>query len=144
MPCYHPGWVSLRYNHTLTFMTKENLEKKALAYFMRKDELTKAEAMLWANIKNKKLGYKFRRQVVIDGFIVDFYCPKEHLAIELDGQHHFDYRNNDPFRDKVLRKRGIRVLHIENKFLFTDTMTVLEAIRMECQVPWSMIKKWEE
>ncbi len=51
---------------------------------------TAAEATLWKMIKGKKLkGRKFRRQFSVEKFILDFYCPSEKLAIELDGAGHF-------------------------------------------------------
>ena len=54
-----------------------------------RSNLTPAEAKLWTYLKNKKLGgRRFRRQHSVGGYILDFYCPTEKLAIELDGQGH--------------------------------------------------------
>ena len=53
-------------------------------------KLTAAEATLWNLLKGKQLeGRKFRRQHSVGKYILDFYCPSERLAIELDGEHHF-------------------------------------------------------
>lgn len=53
-------------------------------------QMPKAELMLWDKLKNKKLdGHKFRRQFSIGLYVVDFYCPKSKLVIELDGDNHF-------------------------------------------------------
>ena len=53
-------------------------------------KLTAAEATLWNLLKNKQLdGRKFRRQHSVGKYVLDFYCASEHLAIELDGEHHF-------------------------------------------------------
>lgn len=53
-------------------------------------KLTAAEATLWNLLKGKKLdGRKFRRQHSVNQYVLDFYCPSERLAIELDGEHHF-------------------------------------------------------
>jgi very-short-patch-repair endonuclease len=55
-----------------------------------RNNLTSAEATLWLCLKNKQLeGKRFRRQFSIGNYIVDFYCPEQKLAIELDGQGHF-------------------------------------------------------
>ena len=60
-------------------------ERKAL-----RNNLTEAEYLLCQYLKGKKLsGRKFRRQHSFENYIMDFYCPVEKLAIELDGQHHF-------------------------------------------------------
>ncbi len=60
-------------------------ERKAL-----RNNLTEAEYLLWQYLKGKKLsGRKFRRQHSFENYIMDFYCPAEKPAIELDGQHHF-------------------------------------------------------
>jgi very-short-patch-repair endonuclease len=51
---------------------------------------TSAEAELWKHISSRKLaGRKFRRQHSVGNFILDFYCPSEKLAIELDEENHF-------------------------------------------------------
>ena len=51
--------------------------------------MTLGEIALWREIKGKKLGYKFSRQIPIDQYIVDFYCKDLQLAIEVDGSIHF-------------------------------------------------------
>ena len=72
--------MTLHYNRT-----KENWRRKEL-----RNNMTKAEKILWEYLKNKKLeGYKFRRQYSVDSFIIDFYCPKVKLGIEVDGEVHF-------------------------------------------------------
>ena len=51
---------------------------------------TPAEATLWQHLRNRNLGYKFRRQHPIDRFIIDFYCAEAKLCIEIDGSSHFE------------------------------------------------------
>ena len=74
-------------------MTHRNFHNLNTVKYRRRSlrrKLTLAEAVLWDLLKNKKLdGRKFRRQHSIDKYIVDFYCPSERLAVELDGEHHF-------------------------------------------------------
>jgi very-short-patch-repair endonuclease len=55
-----------------------------------RNNLTPAEATLWLALKNKQLaGRRFKRQVSINHYIVDFYCPSEKLVIELDGENQY-------------------------------------------------------
>ena len=93
-------------------------ELKAFRKKLR-NQLTPAEAKLWTHLKAKKLdGRKFRRQHSIGPFILDFYCPSEHLAVELDGQGHLFTRDYDRQRDLFLEYFDILVLRFENKFVF--------------------------
>ena len=76
---------------------------------LRKD-LTPAEAVLWTSLQKKQPdGRKFRRQHSIGNYIVDFYCPAEKLAIELDGAAHFTPQgeNQDSESDKYIESLGI-------------------------------------
>jgi very-short-patch-repair endonuclease len=94
--------------------------------------LTPAEATFWIAIKNGSLeGRKFRRQHSIGNYVLDFYCPSEKLAIELDGEIHFNdpAREADSKRTLYLRGLGIRVLRFENRLIFEDLEWVLGAIK---------------
>ena len=96
--------------------------------------LTSAEAFLWNYLKSKKLqNRKFRRQHSIQNYIVDFYCPQEKLAIELDGQHHLEPSGleKDEIRDKELNDVGVTVLRFENQFVFNHLNVVLDLIKEE-------------
>jgi very-short-patch-repair endonuclease len=93
---------------------------------------TSEEATLWLLIKNKQLdGRRFRRQYSAGFFILDFYCPSEKLAIELDGHYHYTPEGieKDKKRDKYLEDIGIKVLRIENKLVFENQGQVLDYIR---------------
>jgi very-short-patch-repair endonuclease len=83
---------------------------------------TPAEIALWDLIKNSKLGKKFRRQHSVANYILDFYCPEEKLAIELDGAYHdAEYpRLYDKARTEFLNSLNIRVLRFENKMVFRN------------------------
>lgn len=101
----------------------------------RKDlrkNLTPAEAAFWNVVKNSKFeGRKFRRQHSLGNYILDFYCPSERLAIELDGDVHFHdkVRENDYKRRLFLEQHGIKVLRFENRRVFEDLEWVLDVIR---------------
>ncbi len=76
---------------------------------------TLAESVLWKYLRNKNaLGYHFRRQKIIGKYIVDFYCPKLGLVIEIDGSSHDNKYEYDKMRDEYLQSLGLTVLHIEN------------------------------
>ncbi|MEP6944901.1 MAG: DUF559 domain-containing protein [Acidobacteriota bacterium] len=95
-------------------------------------QLTPAEATLWRMLKGSKLdGRKFRRQHSVGNYILDFYCPDERLAIELDGQVH---RNEtaevrDLERKVFLSRHGIKVVRFENFLIFDEPEYVLHRIR---------------
>lgn len=93
--------------------------------------LTPAEAKLWTYLRRSQLaGRKFRRQHRVGGYILDFYCPAERLAIELDGAAHDSEmaQRYDEARDLFLRDCGIRVLRFENKWVFLQPDEVLAEI----------------
>jgi leucyl-tRNA synthetase len=78
---------------------------------------TAVEAVAWQILRDRALcGLKFRRQQVIAGFIVDFYCPSQRLVLELDGGVHDDptQREHDRTRTEALRQLSIRVLRVPN------------------------------
>ncbi|MCE7996303.1 MAG: endonuclease domain-containing protein [Roseivirga sp.] len=92
---------------------------------------TSAEATLWRSIQKSQLkGRKFRRQHSVDNHILDFYCPSEKLAIELDGDHHFSSSEwlYDKKRDDRLRDQGITVLRFENDEVFHALEALLEKV----------------
>ena len=97
-----------------------------------RNNLTPAEVVLWKAIQRGKLdGRKFRRQHSVDRYILDFYCPTELLAVELDGAHHYTLAGSehDYERTVVLNNLNIRVLRFENKLVFERLDWVLEEIR---------------
>lgn len=93
---------------------------------------TAAEAKLWSALKGKQLeGRKFRRQFSVANYILDFYCPAENLAIELDGQGHFEASQveYDYERDQFLIHCGIKVLRFENKWVWNNLEGLLEEVK---------------
>jgi len=85
-----------------------------LTRFARKNrhEPTLAERKMWSKIlgKNQFKGYKFLRQKPIGKFIVDFYCAKLMLAIEIDGDTHDGKENYDLQRMKILNQYGVKII----------------------------------
>ena len=98
-----------------------------------RQNLTPAEAILWTYLKNKKIGYKFRRQYVIQNYILDFYCIDLKLGIEVDGGVHLDIINqiNDEFRENNLTKLGVKIIRFSNNEVYEDIDLVLQNINNE-------------
>lgn len=97
-----------------------------------RNNLTPAEAKLWTHLKSAQLnGRKFRRQHSVGLYILDFYCPTEKLAVELDGEahNHAEAQKHDRERGLFLQRVGIKVLRFENKAVFQQTEGVLAEIR---------------
>lgn len=90
---------------------------------------TPAERVLWSRLRNRQLdGLAFRRQMAIDAFIADFYCPEARLVLELDGPIHDAPTDHDDARTEALRARGLTVLRITNDDALTRTAHVLSRI----------------
>ncbi len=95
-------------------------------------KMTPAEIALWQLLRNRQLdGVRFFRQYSIDNFILDFYCPQFKLAIELDGDYHFDeYQvERDKLRNEHLLNKNIRTLRFENFEIFQYPQRTLDEIR---------------
>ncbi len=92
-----------------------NPNLKKLARKLRK-EMTLSEVLLWQEIRRKRLGVEFHRQVPIDNYIVDFYCHEIFLAIEIDGSSHvFDeVQVNDVKRQERLESLGVRFIRFDD------------------------------
>lgn len=93
---------------------------------------TEVEKMLWAMLRGRRLlGFKFRRQVAVDRFIVDFYCEEKLLVIELDGSQHVDdvgQREYEEERSRYLEALGMKVLRFMNNEVNENLEGVLEVI----------------
>jgi len=92
-------------------------------------EPVQAEKLFWSEIRNRKLGgFKFKRQVPLGPYIVDFVCLDENLVVELDGPLHNDRTQYDANRDALLRELGYRVLRFANDDVGGDFAGVLATI----------------
>ena len=96
------------------------MDKTEFARQLRKDQ-TKAEAKLWKEVRNRQFfGLKYKRQVPINKYIVDFCCENEKLIVELDGDQHAEARKYDATRTEVLEDLGYRVLRFWNGEVFDN------------------------
>ena len=88
--------------------------------------------ILWQALRANRLqGLQFRRQQIIDGFIVDFYCHAAGLVVAVDGPVHDHQPGDDAERDEILSGRGIRVMRVRNDEVRRDLPAVLDRI-MTC------------
>jgi very-short-patch-repair endonuclease len=109
-------------------------EKRKFAAVMRNNP-TDAEAILWECLRDKHLGYQFRRQITVYGYIADFWCAALRIVIEVDGSAHHseEARARDADRDYVLRRNEISVLRFQNEEVFNALEMVIADIRRECK-----------
>ena len=109
-------------------------EKLRRAQELRRN-MTPAEQVLWQKLRANRLdGWHFRRQQVIVGFIVDFYCNPARLAVEVDGPVHLQQAQADQERDQALAAAGVQVLRLTNDQVLNDLPSALAAIRQALAV----------
>jgi very-short-patch-repair endonuclease len=95
--------------------------------------MTPAERRLWNGLRANRLGgLQFRRQQVIDGFIVDFYCHAAAVVVEVDGAVHEDRAEYDVERDRIMCARGLRVVRFTNDQVERSLADVLRRIETVC------------
>ena len=98
------------------------------AFELRK-ELTVAEKKLWSHLNKNQLGVRFKAQHPIDIFIVDFYCHKFKLIIEVDGGIHLSQKEYDDGRTAELEKWDLRVIRFKNDEVINDIEGVVHKIK---------------
>ncbi len=94
---------------------------------------TPAEATLWYALRDRNLGYKFRRQHPIQKFIIDFYCAQVKLCVEIDGASHLEREQAeyDAARTDFLQELGYRVIRFTNDDVRNHIHSVVDAILEE-------------
>ena len=103
--------------------------KKIFARQLRK-EPTKAEKIVWELLRNRKfMNLKFRRQYVIEGFLLDFYCHELRLGIEIDGSVHLRRKDYDRLRQEVIESENVKVIRITNKEIAENKRSILGKIK---------------
>ncbi len=114
-------WKQFHFNHPKLKNRRQDLRLKS----------TLAEKILWERLRNSKTGYKFFRQYSIDAFVIDFYCPAQKLAIEIEGSIHNDPKviNYDKFRYRYLEAFGIKFLKFSNQQIYEKIGEAIENIK---------------
>ena len=106
------------------------MELLSRARALRKNQ-TDAESRLWRLLRNRQVaGAKFRRQVPIDKYIVDFVCMENKLIIELDGGQHAEAKEYDEQRTRELEKRGFQVIRFWNHEVLENMEGVFDSLTL--------------
>lgn len=109
----------------------KKIESIKKSRYLRKSQ-TKEEAILWEELRDNKLGYKFRRQHPIDRFILDFYCFDKKLVIELDGSvHNKETKDYDIARKEFIESKDIKIIRFWNSEIIKDLPKVIFKIKKE-------------
>jgi very-short-patch-repair endonuclease len=117
--------VAVRWNRS------EQLRPPAAKRKSLRKRSTEAERRLWNGLRARQLeGFKFRRQYAFGPYVLDFYCPSQRLAIEVDGDSHASERGEaeDALRTEYLSAHGVRVIRFTNLDVLQAVDVVLEAI----------------
>ena len=117
-------------------MVLYNQNLKQISRVLRNNS-TDVERRLWAKLRRKNLdGFQFYRQRIIVNYIVDFYCPRAKLVIEVDGSQHYygKKRIDDIKRDEYLISIGLKVLRFSDRDVLTNMEGVLENILQDLVV----------
>jgi len=88
-------------------------------------------------LRKKQYGYRFLRQYSVDHYVIDFYCPKLKLAVEIDGDVHEqeDQKKYDEVRQKYLEEFGIKFVRITNEELLGNPNKAFEKIENVISIP---------
>lgn len=107
-----------------------NTKLKEYSQRLRRN-MTDAEKLLWSKLRRKQLkGLQIYRQRIIGDYIVDFYCPKANLIIEVDGGQHYTDEgiDKDKIRDDYIKGKGIKVLRFSDREVLKNIGEVIERI----------------
>lgn len=118
-------------------MIPYNRNLKRYSRELRKN-MTEAERLIWSRIRRKQLkDIQFYRQRIIGNYIVDFYCPKARLVVEIDGGQHYieEGIKDDILRDNFLTDLGLKVLRFSDRDVFENLNGVIEKIYDNLQSP---------
>ena len=94
-----------------------------------RENMTKAEKHLWERLNKNQLGVRFKAQHPIDIFVVDFFCFKYNLIVEVDGGIHLSQHEYDENRTAELERLGLRVIRFTNDEVLSDVDRVVEEIK---------------
>ncbi|MCL4507291.1 MAG: DUF559 domain-containing protein [Chloroflexi bacterium] len=109
------------------------LDKRSTARELRRN-MTISEHMIWEAVRRNNIdGLHFRRQHVIVGFIVDFYCHAARLVVEIDGPIHEQQRDHDAERSQIFQSLGLQVIRFTNDDVQYNLLEVLRKIRAVCR-----------
>lgn len=105
--------------------------------------MTYCEKLVWKRLRKRKMEARFHRQYSIDGYVLDFYCPKLKLAVEIDGEVHeeFEQKEYDKNRQEYLESFGITFLRITNDEINRDFDEAVKRIEEKIEILREKIDK---
>jgi len=98
-----------------------------------------AEKRLWTLLRRGNLGFRFRRQYPVAGFILDFYCPETKVAVEVDGDFHD--KEKDAIRDAKLAALGILTVRVCTSELYPSAVPAADLVWKHCDDRRSLAEK---
>ena len=115
-----PGYITANpQNYLIIKGIRDKLKRKP----------TKAEELIWFYLKNKKTGFKIRRQHIIDNFIVDFVCLSKKVVIEIDWKIHLIQMDYDEARSSRLNELNFKVIRFDNEEVYLNPEKVANEIK---------------
>lgn len=116
--------------------------EKARAANERRRRPSRAEHLLWEQVRERKLGgFRFVREKEILGWWADFYCAAGRLVVEVDGKEHRDRRDEDNRRDEVMRAERYRVLRLPAALVFNDLPEAVRRIELALNNAWARARR---
>jgi very-short-patch-repair endonuclease len=104
--------------------------------------MTRAEKVFWEAVRhNRFMGYQFRRQQVIHGFIADFYCNDLNLVVEIDGGIHETQKDYDQRREEIIKGHQFNIIRFTNFEVVQNIDDVLNSIRKNADYYRSTVNK---
>lgn len=96
-----------------------------------RNKSTPSENLFWNELRNSKLGVKFKRQHSIGGYILDFYCAEKKLIVELDGEIHNkrEVKEYDQVRDKFFKELGYKIIRFLNVEIESNIQLTLKKLQ---------------
>lgn len=113
--------------HIRNIRNKAQSWKRKAARKMSRNK-TWPEKILWARLKESKLGVAFHSQKIVLGYILDFYCPRAGLCVEVDGPCHLTQKEYDAHRDVALMQKGILTMRFTAQEVNNNTNAVVALI----------------
>ncbi len=109
---------------------RKSLARLELFARQHRSQLTDSEARLWSELKRRKLGVSFRRQVPVAGlFIADFLAPSIKLIVEVDGAIHARKQGADARRARKLQRAGFRIVRVSAQLVLADLNAAIALVR---------------
>jgi len=125
------GWGGLEKHGIMTkhFNKKEMKERRREL----RSNMTYCEKLVWMYLRKRQMKVRFLRQYSVDNYVIDFYCPKLKLTIEIDGDVHeiSEQKQYDIDRQQYLENFGINFLRITNEELLGNPNKAFEKIEIE-------------